>query len=106
MAIALIAATILLTLGFAAANADADVIVYRGSTMETVRTGGTEPVVLRGGGSLRDRAATQAATPRQTRIAAGDTLWLIDEDSGKITACSPRNAAYAGKRRIVCTGRQ
>lgn len=103
MAIALIAATILLTLGFAAADADADVIVYRGSTMETVRTDGTEPVVLRGGGSLRDRAAKPAATLRQPRIAAGDTLWLVDEAGRQITACSLRSAVYAGQRRIVCT---
>jgi len=103
MAIALVAVALLLALGFAASNADADVTVYRGSTMEIVKTGRTEPVVLRGGGSLRDRAAKPAASPRRTRIAAGDTLWLIDEDGREITACSLRNALYAGKRRIVCT---
>ena len=103
MAIALATVTILLALGFAASNADADVTVYRGNTMETVKTDWTEPVVLRGGGSLRDRAAPPAATPRQTRIAAGETLWLVGEDGRKVTACSLRSAAYAGQRRIICT---
>ena len=51
MAIALIAATILLAVGFAASNANADVTVYRGNTMEIIDTARTEPVVLRGGGS-------------------------------------------------------
>ncbi len=103
MAIALIAATILLAVGFAASNANADVTVYRGNTMEIIDTARTEPVVLRGGGSLRDRAERPAAQPAQPQIVAGNTLWLINEDSGEITACSLRNAGYAGKRRIICT---
>ena len=37
------------------------------------------------------------------RIAAGDTLWLVDEAGRQITACSLRSAVYAGQRRIVCT---
>lgn len=103
MAIALIAVALLVALGLAASNADADVTVHRGSAVETVDTGRTEAVVLRGGGSLRDRTAPAEAKPLGIRVTAGKTLWLVDEEGRNVTACSLRNATYAGTRRIVCT---
>ncbi|MEX2614964.1 MAG: hypothetical protein WD767_02605 [Alphaproteobacteria bacterium] len=103
MAIALIAAALLIALGFAASNADADDAVHRGSAVETVDAGRTETVVMRGGGSLRDRAAPAEAKPLGIRVTAGKTLWLVDEEGRKVTACSLSNADYAETRRIVCT---
>lgn len=97
------ALAIVFTFGFMASSAAADITIFRGSTMEKVSTGKTRPVLLRGGGSLREPAAAPSSQSSFSHIAAGKTLWLVDENAGEITACTTRNSSYAGKRRIICS---
>jgi hypothetical protein len=89
-------------LALTAATASADVTIYRGGTPETVATGGTKAVVLRGSGSLRSKAAPTAPQARYAHVTAGETLWLVDADGSKVTACSLQDSGYVGRRRIVC----
>jgi hypothetical protein len=98
----LTALTGLAALTMVAATAQADVTIYRGSKVETVKTGGKAPVVLRGSGSLQPQTPSPARQPHPIRIFSGSTLWLVNEDDQEVTACSLRDTAYVGRREIVC----
>ncbi len=45
----------------------------------------------------------QASAAPAISVAGGNTLWLVDTDSGKITGCRIFNTADHGRRRLSCT---
>ncbi len=70
----------------AAAAAEPDVLVLRG------RPGSPPPAV--------PMAAPAAPTPL-----AGDRLWLVDRDRGRLVGCRLERTTQVGERRIRCAER-
>jgi len=60
--------------------------------------------VLRGRGSPPPRAVAESAPP--VRAFAGERLWILDEASGKLTACRLERTGRVGERRIRCAERR
>lgn len=48
--------------------------------------------------------AVQVDEPQPTVVVAGETLWLVNAESKRITGCRIRNTADHGRRRLSCTG--
>jgi len=70
----------------------------------------SEPVVVRGTiGELdkSDMPAQHRGAQNLERftITAGDRLWLVDNGSGEVTACSLVRGIYVGQRAIMCWSR-
>jgi hypothetical protein len=60
------------------------------------------PTIVRG--TVRTpRAAAAASGGQQFTVVAGRRLWLIDQDTGEVTACRERDTSTVGRREIRCT---
>ncbi len=46
----------------------------------------------------------QPSEPKPTVVVAGETLWLVNAQSQRITGCRIRNTTDNGRRRLSCTG--
>ena len=84
------------------------VTIIRGAQVETVRftdQGGV--TVIRGQPAAQPDATPEhwAARHKLGRTAAGDTLWLIDEQTDRLIACELRRTTQVGERRIRCVER-
>ena len=100
----------LLVMVAAGAEAASEVTIFRGAATQIVATGRLVgvPTVLRGGGSVILPRSAPAPDPRLARAAypnvtAGRTLWLVDQERRRITACYLRGTGYVDRRRIRCT---
>jgi hypothetical protein len=103
------AAVVLAALTAATAQAQAQdggaVVVQRGTQSETVRfttAGGV--TVERGQPAAKAAVLLEAAgLPPISVVAAGDTLWIVDEDGSRLRACEVRATTQVGERTIRCT---
>ena len=94
-----------LTVGVAQAQDGGAVAVQRGAQSESVRfssAGGVK--VERGQPPARQTAISEAADFLPTTVvAAGETLWIVDDDGTRLRACEVRVTTQLGGRTIRCT---
>jgi len=103
-----IAAAAVVLAALTAANAQAQdggaVVVLRGAQSETVRfttAGGVK--VERGQPPAKPVAIPETAgLPSVTVVAAGETLWIVDEAGTRLRACEVRATTQVGRRTIRC----
>ncbi|MFQ5776127.1 MAG: hypothetical protein ACE5GS_16530 [Kiloniellaceae bacterium] len=99
----------LLSVPDAAGAASRDVVtVHRGAAVETLGPGtpGAAPAgaveVVRGAPLVTAPAAPAAAA---VRALAGRTLWLVDREQDRLTACHLRDSTQVGRRVVRCWSR-
>ena len=61
--------------------------------------------VYRGPGSGPLPAPAGAEPSPRPTLVAGERLWVVDPDTGRMVACRQEFTATVGVRRVVCTGR-
>lgn len=105
---AISAAVFLVSAAQAAQPAHDDmVIVYRGASATTLHFPSNGPLqVQRGTVAKPPVAAAKAGDGANTRrVLAGQRLWVIDDQAGRLTTCAIRNSILLGRRDIRCHSR-
>jgi len=93
----------------AAAQAAADVVVFRGSTTEVVSTSaGAGPVTVLRGTPAKDISSSRARRQTSRQPVAhgvqgtGENLWTVDS-RGRVRACWLTGTGYVNSLKVVCT---
>ena len=73
----------------------------------TIRAAGAagQPEILRGS-VVPQPAIEPAAGPEEPRVVAGDRVWFVDREAGRLTACRLINTIQVGGQAVRCTERR
>ncbi len=89
-----------------AAAQQADSRVFRGGAEPPSRAVERGVTVVRGQAIVRPATEpTNGPAKQPTRLAAGDSLWLIDEAGARLIACELQETGLAGRQIIECASR-
>ena len=102
---AVLATAFLAVASQAARSAEGDVVtVYRGASATTLRLPAGGPLNIQRGAALKTLAyaARNDGGAKSRKVLAGERLWVIDSQAGRLITCALRNSIQVGRKDIRC----
>lgn len=97
-----------LVAGSPLASAAETVMLHRGATVTRVTTGGQDLELARGPAVLsriQARGAETGSGAMPTQVLAGERLWLVDAEAGRLSVCTLRGTTQVGPDAVRCRTR-